>query len=83
MASKRSHSTENGPCSSRDEQDVAKRPRTIDPYCWLCHQNDTNVDCNTCQRSYHETCIGSKPKKKYTCEVCIREDLARSNDAEW
>ncbi|XP_055326327.1 uncharacterized protein LOC129580149, partial [Sitodiplosis mosellana] len=83
MAPKRAFSIENGASSSRDEPDAAKRRRTADPYCWVCHQKDTNVYCKTCLRSYHSQCVGPKSTKEIQCEVCIREDLAKSNDAKW
>lgn len=84
MATKRANSLENGESSSRDEQDEAKRPKIVDPFCWLCHDKDTNVFCKSCQRSYHINCVGLKLKKlEFQCNVCIREDLAKTSEANW
>lgn len=61
----------------KQQSDANKRPKQQDPYCWLCHRSQTNVDCSTCIRSYHGECIGKWPDK-YQCETCNRLSSANS-----
>lgn len=62
-----------------EQSDANKRLRLQDPYCWLCHRNNTNVNCSTCIRSYHCECIGQRSQSlQYQCETCIRLNLANS-----
>lgn len=65
---------------SKQSLDVNKRPKLQDLYCWLCHRNDTNVNCSTCIRSYHHGCIGQRTTKslQYQCATCNRLNLANS-----
>lgn len=81
MAAKRKHPDQMEPFYGFDEQqlDANKRSRQQDSYCWLCHRNQTNVNCSTCIRSYHQECIGKRTQSlHYQCETCNRLNLANS-----
>ncbi|XP_031622721.1 zinc finger MYND domain-containing protein 11-like [Contarinia nasturtii] len=67
----------------RTDGETVKRNKIVDPYCWLCHGNDTNINCSKCIRSYHSTCISLKSAIdvstfKYKCNTCIKMDVAAS-----
>lgn len=79
MSRKRSSSDSNG---SSEYQIPNKVQRASDPYCWLCHQKDTNQRCSTCNLSYHLQCIGESEKiKHYKCELCNRMREAQTDYA--
>lgn len=80
MAAKRKRNNQMKQIHGTDEQsDVNKRPKLQDSYCWLCHRNNTNVNCSACIRSYHRGCIGQRTKSlQYQCETCTRLNLANS-----
>lgn len=88
MSRKRQHSDQSfhGPSESDDTDDSIPIKRSKghwDPYCWICHEANTNRRCSTCIRSYHNECIGSKeaakPEDKYRCELCIRMYTAKED----
>lgn len=60
-----------------------KVQRVWDPYCWLCHQTDTDQRCSTCNLSYHLKCIGvNGPKvKNFKCDLCDRMRKAKEDYA--
>lgn len=83
MSTKRKQSTYGS--ADVNESHLAKRPHIRDLYCWLCHQNDTNIQCKTCIRSYHSRCIGPKTINRakeislnYQCDACIKTESANS-----
>lgn len=61
--------------------DRSKWHKIQDSHCWLCHRNNTTVNCSTCIRSYHRDCLGlrSLASTSYECEICIRLNLANSS----
>lgn len=80
MAPKRKHNNQMQLFHGLDDQSSAnKRQKEQDAYCWLCHRNNTNVDCLTCIRSYHHACIGNRLQPlQYQCETCKRLNAANS-----
>lgn len=32
-----------------------------DHYCWICHKDKINLNCNICPRSYHLKCLNNNP----------------------
>lgn len=88
MSRKRKSRTSILTTSESDDSDYGSAPAKRqkghwDPYCWLCHQENTNRRCSTCIRSYHIECIGSKAavqsKVGYRCDLCIRMVAAKDD----
>lgn len=84
MATKRKQSLDDANESAdMNQSTLPKRPHIRDSFCWLCHQNDTNIQCKNCIRSYHSRCIGPKTKHRakemslnYQCDACIKTESA-------
>ncbi|XP_031637976.1 zinc finger MYND domain-containing protein 11-like [Contarinia nasturtii] len=55
-----------------------------DKYCWTCHTGQTEIQCCTCFRSFHQTCMDPDldnvgVTKSKICSVCIM--MRKSKDA--
>lgn len=87
MARKRSHFERDS--NSNESDDVENIPpkkrsnnRIHDPYCWVCHQDQTNINCTTCIRTYHSHCIVNDDDlddNAYKCDVCIKTTMAKKD----